>query len=138
MKDILNSRVKHREAFRPFAPVVTAERQFDIFELKQESPFMLFAPLVKEAYRDRLPSITHVDGTARVQSVTYQQEPFIHTLLCEFEECSGLPVLLNTSFNVAGEPIVESPEDAISTFLKTQIDILCIGNYLIMKERPIN
>ena len=134
MKDILNDRVKHREAFRPFAPVVTAERQFDIFELKQESPYMLLAPHVKEAYRERLPSITHVDGTARVQSVTYQQEPFIHTLLSEFEQISGLPVLLNTSFNVAGEPIVESPEDAVTTFLKTQIDVLCIGNYLVTKE----
>lgn len=134
MKNILNNKVKHREAFRPFAPVVTAERQFDIFELEQESPFMLLAPLVKEMYRDRLPSITHVDGTARVQSVTYQQEPFIHTLLCEFEQRSGLPVLLNTSFNVAGEPIVESPEDAVSTFLKTQIDVLCIGNYITMKK----
>lgn len=135
MKDVLNSRVKHREAFRPFAPVVIAERQFDIFELKQESPFMLLAPLVKEEYRHRLPSITHVDGTARVQSVTPQQEPFIHMLLCEFEKHSGLPVLLNTSFNVAGEPIVESPEDAVSTFLKTEIDVLCIGNYLVMKDR---
>lgn len=138
MKDILNSRVKHREAFRPFAPVVTAERQFDIFDLKQESPYMLLAPFVKEEYRQQLPSITHVDGTARVQSVTPQQEPFIHMLLCEFEKHSGLPVLLNTSFNVAGEPIVESPEDAVATFLKTDIDVLCIGNYLVMKGNHFN
>lgn len=133
MKDILNNRVKHREPFRPFAPVVTSERQYDIFELKKESPFMLLAPHVKEKYQSYLPSITHVDGTARVQSVSYHQEPFIHTLLCEFEKLSGFPVLINTSFNVAGEPIVESPEDAISTFLKTEVDVLCIGNYLVIK-----
>lgn len=138
MKDILNNRVKHREAFRPFAPVVTAERQFDIFELKQESPYMLLAPHVKNSYRELLPSITHVDGTARVQSVSCEQEPFIHMLLCEFEKYTGIPVLLNTSFNVAGEPIVESPDDAISTFLKADIDVLCIENYLITKDGFIN
>jgi len=134
MKDILNNRVKHREPFRPFAPVVTEEKQFEIFALKQGSPYMLLAPSVREPYRNHLPSITHVDGTARVQSVSHQQEPFIHELLTEFEHLSGLPVLLNTSFNVAGEPIVESPEDAISTFLKTPIDVLCIGNYVVTKK----
>ncbi len=137
MKDILNERVKHREAFRPFAPVVTAEEEFQIFMLQQTSPYMLLAPKVHPAYQDRLPSITHVDGTARVQSVTRQQDPFLYMLLTEFEHLSGLPVLLNTSFNIAGEPIVESPEDAISTFLRTQIDVLCIGNYLVRK-RAIN
>ena len=133
MKDILNSKVKHREYFRPFAPVVTAERQYDIFDLKKESPYMLLATTVKDKYRKKIPSVTHVDNTARVQSVSYEQEPFIHSLLIALEKEIGVPVVLNTSFNVAGEPIVESPNDAIQTFLKTEIDVLVIGNYIVTK-----
>lgn len=134
MKDILNHRVKHREPFRPFAPVVTYEDQFKIFDLKADSPFMLLATTVKEEYRSLIPSVTHVDGTARIQAVKKESEPFIHQLLKEFEAIKGVPVILNTSFNVAGEPIVETPLDAIQTFLKTNIDILIIGNYLVRKE----
>ena len=133
MKDILNNRVKHREYFRPFAPVVVAERQYDIFNLKQESPYMLLAAPVHEQYRDKIPAVTHIDHTARVQSVSHEQEPFIHAFLIQLEEKIGVPVVLNTSFNVAGEPIVESPNDAIQTFLKTDIDVLVIGNYIVSK-----
>ena len=133
MKDILNSRVKHREYFRPFAPTVIAERQYDIFDLKQDSPYMLLATTVKEKYRKLLPSITHVDHTARVQSVSSQQEPFLHAMLLQLEKLIGVPVVLNTSFNVAGQPIVETPNDAIQTFLQTEIDVLVIGNYIVTK-----
>ena len=134
MKDILNKRVKHREPFRPFAPTVTEEDQFKYFELKAGSPYMLLAADVKEEYRFTLASITHVDNTARVQAVSHQKEPFVHALLTELKKRIGFPIVLNTSFNVAGQPIVESPLDAINTFLSTDIDILAIGNCLIDKS----
>ena len=137
MKDILNRRVKHREEFRPFAPTVTAEEQFKYFDLKCSSDYMLLATTVKEEYRSALASITHVDNTARVQAISEKQEPFLHMLLNEIKNVTGYPVLLNTSFNVAGEPIVESPLDALNTFLATNIDILVIGNYVINKETMI-
>lgn len=133
MKDILNKRVKHREYFRPFAPTVTREKQNEIFELKQNSPYMLLAAKVRKYYRDKIPSVTHIDNTARVQSVSIQEEPFIHSMLLELERLIGVPVVLNTSFNIAGEPIVESPDDAIQTFLKTEIDVLVIGNFITTK-----
>lgn len=133
MKDILNQRVKHREEFRPFAPTVAAEDQFEYFELKAASEYMLLAPIVKEKYRSLLPSITHVDNTARVQSISKEADPFIHRLLLELKQKIGVSVVLNTSFNVAGEPIVESPRDALNTFLSTNIDVLVIENYVITK-----
>lgn len=137
MKDILNSRVKHREEFRPFAPTVTAEEQFKYFDLKCSSDYMLLATTVKEEYRSALASVTHIDNTARIQAVSENQEPFLHRLLNEIKNLTGYPVLLNTSFNVAGEPIVESPLDALNTFLATNIDILVISNYVINKETMI-
>ena len=134
MKNIINNRIKHRENFRPFAPVVTKEMEYEIFDLKQSSPYMLFAPTVKKEYRNKLPSITHVDNTARVQSVSKESEPFVHLLLNEFAILSGVPVLINTSFNVAGQPIVERPIDAIQTFISNDMDILVIGNYWVYKN----
>lgn len=133
MKDHLNKEVKHREYFRPFAPVVVEEKAFEIFDLKQISPFMLLACKVKDEFITKIPSVTHIDQTARVQTVNKIQEPFIHELLLQFEKLSGVPVLLNTSFNDNGEPIVESPSDAIQTFLNTNIDILVLENYIIEK-----
>ena len=123
--------IKGRELFRPFAPVVTAESQFVFFDLKQSSPYMLFATTVKKEWRKKLAAITHVDGTSRVQCVSEESESFVYKLLKEFEEITGFPILLNTSFNLAGEPIVESPHDAISTFLSSNLDILVLENYLI-------
>lgn len=137
MKDILNQRVKHREEFRPFAPTVTAEEQFKYFDLKCSSDYMLLATTVKEKYRTALASITHVDNTARIQAVSQEQEPFIHMLLEKVNNLTGYPILLNTSFNVAGEPIVETPLDALNTFLSTNIDILVLNNYVINKETMI-
>jgi carbamoyltransferase len=136
MKDRLN-KVKGRELFRPFAPVVTADAQFRYFDLAQDSPFMLLAALVRHEYRESLPAITHVDGTARVQAMTREIDAFVYDLLKAFEEKTGFPILLNTSFNVAGDPIVESPHDAIATFLSSDIDVLVLENYYVEK-RPRN
>jgi carbamoyltransferase len=105
-----------------------------IFDLRQESPSMLLACPVREEYRSRLPAITHIDGTARVQAVDAAGEPFVHGLLRRFEELSELPVLLNTSFNLAGEPIVETAADAIRTFLATAIDVLVVENFVILRR----
>ena len=94
---------------------------------------MLLAPVVKEEYREKLPAVTHVDNTARVQAVSKKSDPFIYQLLLQLKKNIGVSVVLNTSFNIAGEPIVESPQDAINTFLKTNIDVLVIGNYVVLK-----
>jgi carbamoyltransferase len=133
MKDHLNARVKFREAFRPYAPMVLAEHANGIFDLAHPSPFMLFACDVRPEYRPLLPAITHVDGTARVQTVD-EQEPFLRALLLAFHRRTGFAVLLNTSFNLAGEPIVEAPEDAIRSFLSCGLDVLVIEGAMIVKS----
>jgi len=133
MKKILNARVKHRQAFRPFAPIVLAERARDIFEGDEESPFMLLAKRVRPEWRDKIPAVVHVDGTARVQTVRAEDNKALHKLLMEFDALTGVPVLLNTSFNVRGEPIVETPRDAIACFLSTGIDYLALHDSLIAK-----
>lgn len=133
-KDILNERVKHREGFRPFAPSCLDEHARDWFEIDRPSPYMLFVPPVKESKRDRIPAVTHVDGTGRLQTVTKEFNSAYYELIRAFEERTGVPILLNTSFNVAGEPIVETPEDAIRCFLGTNIDALYIDDYLLIKE----
>jgi len=134
MKDILNSRVKHRQPFRPFAPIVLAERADEIFEGKGDSPYMLMAKNVYPAWRDKIPAIVHVDGTARVQTVTEASSPRLYRLLKEFEKLTGVPVLINTSFNVKGEPIVETPKDAMECFLTTGIHYLAIHDMLVSKS----
>ena len=134
MKDILNSRVKHRQAFRPFAPIVLAERMKEIFEGEEDSPFMLIAKPVRSEWRERIPGIVHVDGTARVQTVREATNPRLYRLLKEFDRLTGVPVLINTSFNVKGEPIVETPEDAVVCFLTTGIDHLVLHDTLVSKN----
>jgi len=134
MKDVLNSRVKHRQAFRPFAPIVLAERMKEVFEGDEDSPFMLIAKSVRPEWRDRIPGIVHVDGTARVQTVRDATNPRLYRLLQEFDRLTGVPVLINTSFNVKGEPIVETPEDAVVCFLTTGIDHLVMHDTLISKN----
>jgi carbamoyltransferase len=134
MKDILNRRVKHRQAFRPFAPIVLAERAGEIFEGEEDSPFMLLAKRVRPEWRDRIPAVVHVDGTARVQTVTEAVNPLLYRLLRDFEALTGTPVLINTSFNVKGEPIVETPDDAVVCFLTTGIDHLVLDDRLISKN----
>jgi len=135
MKDKLNKRVKHRQAFRPFAPVVLAERAHEIFESDRDSPFMLLAERVRPEWRERIPAVVHVDGTARVQTIREDQNERLYRLLREFDAITGVPLLLNTSFNVKGEPIVETPEDAIECFLSTGIDYLALHDVLIAKNR---
>jgi carbamoyltransferase len=134
MKDILNSRVKHRQAFRPFAPIVLAERMKDVFEGEEDSPFMLIAKPVRPEWRDKIPAIVHVDGTARVQTVREATNPMLYRLLKEFEALTGVPVLINTSFNIKGEPIVETPEDAVACFLNTGIDNLILHDTVVSKS----
>jgi carbamoyltransferase len=138
MKDVLNARVKHRQSFRPFAPIVLAERASEIFEGEEDSPFMLLAKNVAPAWRDKIPAIVHVDGTARVQTVRREHNERLYQLLKEFEALTGVPVLLNTSFNIRGEPIVETPADAMKCFLSTGIDYLVLHDMLITKNRYYN
>jgi carbamoyltransferase len=133
MKDILNSRVKHRQPFRPFAPIVLAERAREIFEGDQDSPFMLIAAPVRPEWREKIPAIVHIDGTARIQTVTEDTNPVLYRLLKEFDALTGVPVLLNTSFNVKGEPIVETPRDAMACFINTGIDHLILQDTLVSK-----
>lgn len=130
MKDTLNSRVKHREAFRPFAPSVLAEHATDYFAIDVPSPYML---LVANVTSETIPAVTHVDKTARLQTVTRSENERYHQLISAFHAITGVPVLLNTSFNVRGQPIVETPGDAASTFLSTNIDVLVLGNHVIEK-----
>jgi carbamoyltransferase len=134
MKAVLNSRVKHRQAFRPFAPIVLAERASEIFEGDEPSPFMLLAKHVRPEWKNRIPAVVHVDGTARVQTVAVEGNERLYRLLKEFEALTETPVLLNTSFNVKGEPIVETPQDAMDCFLATGIGYLVLHDMLIGKS----
>ncbi|MFN7975242.1 MAG: carbamoyltransferase C-terminal domain-containing protein [Acidobacteriota bacterium] len=134
MREILNVKVKHRETFRPFAPIVPLERCAEFFDCDKPSPYMLFVTRVKPDKREVIPAVTHVDGTARVQTVTRAVNPRMVDLLGAFERITGVPVLLNTSFNDRGEPIVCSPRDAIRTFKSTRIDALVLGSHLALKS----
>ncbi len=136
MKEILNSKVKFREKFRPFAPSVTQEDASKYFDIFIDAPYMLLIPDVYPGKRKLLPAITHVDGTARLQMVDKKTNPRYHKLLNAFKKAAGVPVLLNTSFNVRGEPIVMSPADAYSCFMRTGIDALVIGNFLLTEKDP--
>lgn len=133
MRDYLNIVVKHREPFRPYAPSVLQENAADWFDLHHDSPFMLLVPSVHTDVAARVPAITHIDGTARVQTVSSITNHRYHELIASFNKITGVPMLLNTSFNNAGEPIVETPADAVRTFLNTEMDYLCIGPYLASK-----
>lgn len=132
MKDLLNLRIKHRESFRPFAPSILAERLTDYFEKENPSPFMSFAYRIIPEKKESIPAVVHVDGTSRVQSVTQAASPLYWQLLNEFEKITGVPVLLNTSFN-DNEPIVNTPQEAIDCFLRTKMDILVMESYFITK-----
>lgn len=133
-KDRLNYRVKKREPFRPFAPAVLEERASEFFDIDIQSPYMLFICDVKKEKRHLLPAITHIDGTARLQTLTKELNGKFYDLVKQFGDDSGVPVLLNTSFNVDKEPIVETPDNAIKCFLKTDIDALLIENFILIKS----
>lgn len=126
--------VKGREQFRPVAPMVLAERAFEIFERGPlPSPYMLFVHDVVPAWRDRIPAVTHVDGTARVQTVDAADKPVLARMLAEFDRRTGLPVVINTSLNTAGRPMVDSPRDALECFGSAPIDLLAIGSFLVRR-----
>ena len=134
MKDHVNARVKRRQSFRPFAPAVPLERAAEWFEDGPESPYMLLVRRVREAAKGRIPAIVHVDGTARVQTVRREVDPRFHALLEAFGARTGVPVLLNTSFNLRGEPIVETPRDAVEGFLASRLDALVIHDRVLEKR----
>lgn len=160
MQETMNLKIKFRESFRPFAPSVLRERAADWFELQEESPYMLLvAPVAKKHRlalapkrddkfglekllipRSDIPAVTHVDYSARVQTVTEEQNSLLHRLIKAFEEQTGCPVIINTSFNVRGEPIVCTPEDAYRCFLRTNMDSLVLGNFLLEKknQKPLD
>jgi carbamoyltransferase len=128
----VNLKIKFRESFRPFAPAVLAEKAGEWFDIDRESPYMLLVCQVREGRE--IPAVTHVDGSARLQTVTRDAHPEFYDLLAAFDRRSGCPVLINTSFNVRGEPIVCSPEDAYLCFMRTQMDVLVLGNQVLRKE----
>jgi carbamoyltransferase len=154
MQSVMNLKIKYRESFRPFAPAILGEKVSEYFDIKTKSPYMLFVADVLEKHRipmspdqvklfgidklnvprSTLPSITHVDYSARIQTVHPETNPKFHTLIKEFEKLTGCPVLVNTSFNVRGEPIVSTPEDAYRCFMRTEMDFLVLENYILDKK----
>jgi len=137
MKDTLNARIKYREPFRPFCPSILAEKTGEWFEIDYPSPFMVMAYKIKPAQRDRIPAVTHGDGTGRLQTVEKDVNPLYWKLIKQFEDLTGVPVLLNTSFN-ENEPIVNTPAEALDCFLRTQMDLLVMGPYLLLKAENLN
>lgn len=135
MKEILNQRIKHREIFRPFAPSILAEATAEYFEKSHPSPFMTLAYSVRPEKREKIPAPTHVDGTGRLQTVARKANPRYHALISAFRDLTGVPVVLNTSFN-DNEPIVCRPEEALDCFRRTQMDALVLGDFLITRSRP--
>jgi len=155
MQKKMNLKIKYRESFRPFAPSVLAEHAGEWFDLDRESPYMLLVADVKKerrramnesemrlwgidklnVVRSEIPAVTHVDYSARVQTVHTADHPLYHALISAFFRKTGCPVIVNTSFNVRGEPIVESPGDAYKCFMRTEMDVLVLGNFVLLKER---
>jgi carbamoyltransferase len=137
MKEILNTRIKYREPFRPFCPSILAEKVGDYFETDYPSPFMVMAYKIKAGQRERIPAVTHGDGTGRLQTVEREVNPRYWRLIHKFEEVTGVPVLLNTSFN-ENEPIVQTPAQAIDCFLRTRMDVLSIGGFILHKRENVH
>ncbi len=135
MKDIINQRVKFRENFRPFAPVIKEEYldEYFISDIKN-NPYMLFVGSVKEDKKNLIPAVTHVDGSARLQTVSNNENYKLYQLLDSLHQLTGIPVLLNTSFNIKGRPIVETPGEALDAFIECDMDLLVLGNYIVSKD----
>jgi carbamoyltransferase len=129
------NRVKGREEFRPVAPMVLAERAHELFQGPLPSPYMLFVHDVRPDWRERVPAVVHVDGTARVQTVDERQEPLVARMLRGFERRTGLPVVVNTSLNTAGRPMVDDPRDALECFGSAPVDLLAIGPYAVRRGK---
>ena len=160
MQELMNLKIKFRESFRPFAPSIIREKVSDFFEIRCESPYMLLvAPVRKELCREMsdeekkrfglhklhvvrstIPAVTHVDYSARVQTVSKDDNPLYYHMLKKFDEKCGCPVVINTSFNIRGEPIVCTPEDAYRCFMRTNMDYLIMGNFLLEKknQKPLD
>jgi carbamoyltransferase len=136
MKDILNRRIKFREPFRPFCPSILAEATGEYFEINYGSPFMVQAYRIRPSQREKIPAVTHEDGTGRLQTVERRVNPLYWSLIDRFRQITGVPVLLNTSFN-ENEPIVNTPREALDCFLRTQMDVLVIGPYLLLKTENV-
>jgi carbamoyltransferase len=134
MKDVINRKVKFREPYRPFAPSVLEEEAKDYFHVSGDSPYMTVVCRVRDEKKTAIPAVTHVDGTARIQTVSRAHNARYWNLLMEFEALAGVPILLNTSFNVRGEPIVCTPDDAVRCFLQTDLDYLILGDIICRRS----
>jgi carbamoyltransferase len=134
MKDVLNSRIKRREPFRPFAPSILEERVSDYFEESYPDPFMIKVYPIRGDKRSEIPAVTHADGTGRLQTVSKAQNSRYWGLIRAFEEQTGVPVVLNTSFN-ENEPIVNTPKEALDCFLRTRMDALVLGRWAVVRVR---
>ena len=132
MKDILNEKIKHRESFRPFAPSILEEYVSEYFDLNIPCPYMLLVTKVKKP--ETIPAVTHVDGTGRLQTVSKDANPLYYNLIQEFYNMTNVPVLINTSMNVRGEPIVNTPQQAYAMLLKTDMDYLVLGSFVISRD----
>jgi carbamoyltransferase len=135
MKDTINKKVKFREWFRPFAPICCEENANKYFETSNNAnyKYMSFSPKVKNDFRNLLPSITHVDGTSRLQTINYNQNPYVYELLKEFEKLSGMPILINTSFNIKGKPILTHYQAALQNLDSSELDGVILDKYYITK-----
>ena len=133
MQEIVNLKIKFRESFRPFAPTVLLDKASEYFVLDRQSPYMLLVTQVRENKRV-IPAVTHVDGSARVQTIAREDNPLYYDLIGEFYKLTGIPIIINTSFNVRGEPIVCTPEDAYTCFMRTKMDNLVMGDFMLNKE----
>jgi len=130
----VNKKIKFREEFRPFAPAILEEKVSEFFEIDCPSPYMLLVAQVKPEKKDKIPAVIHIDGSARIQTVNRKQNALFYDLLKEFEKITGCPVLLNTSFNLKGEPIVCTPQDGYLTFIRSGLDYLILGNCVLDKK----
>ena len=135
MKEIINKKIKRRESFRPFAPAVLEEKKKDWFKDNKKNPYMSSVEEIVDNKRPLIPAVTHVDYSARVQTVDKHTNKFYYDLILKFKEKTGCPVLVNTSFNVRGEPIVNTPTDAFNCFMGTELDYLVIGNCILDKTK---
>jgi len=134
MKTILNAKIKRRESFRPFAPSVLEEAVADWFEESDDVPFMMQVFQIKEARRASIPAVTHVDGSGRLQTVSRRTSPFYHRLIEAFRDLTGIPMVLNTSFN-ENEPVVCAPAEALDCFLRTNMDALVLGHVTVRRQQ---
>ena len=132
MKELLNAKIKRRESFRPFAPSILRESVAEWFEVDDDVPFMMQVYPIRAEKRAQVPAVTHVDGSGRLQTVTREANPLYHRLIAEFRKLTGVPMVLNTSFN-ENEPVVCRPEEALDCFLRTKMDVLVMGNWFVSR-----